>query len=163
MFDDIANIGKSSMGWFFGFKLHITCNTNGELTSMAFTKASVDDRVPVLKLVSGFKGKIFADKGYISIKLAQQLDDMGITLITTPKKNMKARFMPANFVDIILHKKRSIIESIFNILKNKLNISHSRHRSIFNFIGHLLSTLIGYQFLCKKPKIKIDRALNNFA
>ncbi len=70
--------------------------------------------------------------------------------------------MPVNFLDIILHKKRSIIESIFNILKNKLTLSHSRHRSIFNFIEHILSTLLGYQFLSKKPKIKIDSALNNF-
>ncbi len=163
MFEGAANIGKSSMGWFFGFKLHITCNTNGEITGMAFTKANVDDRTPVLKLLSGFKGKIFADKGYISAQLSQQLHDLGITLITTPKKNMKARFIPVNFMDIILHKKRSIIESVFNILKNKLQLCHSRHRSLFNFIGHILSTLLGYQLLCNKPKIRIDMALSDFA
>ncbi len=50
---------------------------------------------------------------------------------------------------------------IFNILKNKLNLSHPRHGNIFNFIGHILSTLVDYQFLCKKPKIKIDWSLIN--
>lgn len=120
-------------------------------------------KVPVCHNKRNTTHKVFADKGYISNKLAQQLHDMGITLITTPKKNMKARFMPVNFIDVILHKKRSIIESIFNILKNKLNLSHARHRSLFNFIGHILSTLLGYQFLCRKPKIKLDENLNNFA
>lgn len=156
IFSGIANIGKSTMGWFFGFKLHITCNTHGELTNMAFTTANTDDRKPVLKLIKGFTGKLFADKGYVSAKLSEQLQNIGITLITTPKKNMKSRFMPVNFMDIILHKKRSIIESIFNLLKNKLQLCHSRHRSIFNFIGHILSTLLGYQLLCNKPKIKLD-------
>ncbi len=163
VFEGIANIGKSTMGWFFGFKLHITCNTNGEITNMAFTKANVDDRVPVMKLMSGFNGKVFADKGYIGAKLSEQLHELGITLITTPKKNMKARFMPVNFMDIILHKKRSIIESVFNILKNKLQIYHTRHRSIFNFIAHIVSTLLGYQLLCRKPKVRFDMALDHFA
>lgn len=161
LFHGIANIGKSSMGWFFGFKLHVTCNINGEITSMAFTTANTDDRKPVLKLIKGFCGKLFADKGYVSTKLSEQLHEIGITLITTPKKNMKSRFIPVNFIDIILHKKRSIIESVFNILKNKLQLCHSRHRSLFNFIGHILATLLGYQLLCNKPKISLNNLLQN--
>jgi hypothetical protein len=156
LFSGIANIGKSTMGWFFGFKLHITCDTSGNLTSMAFTKGNTDDRTPMLKLIKGFTGKMFADKGYISAKLAQQLQDLGITLITPPKKNMKSRFMPVNFFDVILHKKRSIIESVINILKGKLQLCHTRHRSIYNFVVHIVSVLVGYQLLCKKPKIRLE-------
>jgi hypothetical protein len=164
LFSGIAKIGKSTMGWFFGFKLHITCDTLGNLTSMAFSSGNTDDRVPVLKLLKGFTGKVFADKGYISSKLAEQLQHIGVTLITTPKKNMKSRFMPVNFFDVILHKKRSIIESVINILKGKLQLCHTRHRSLYNFIVHIVSVLIGYQLLCNKPKIRLENfMLNQFA
>lgn len=156
LFAGSAKIGKATMGWFFGFKLHITCDTSGNLTSMAFTSGNTDDRTPVLKLIKGFTGKIFADKGYVSSKLAEQLQQAGVTLITTPKKNMKSRLMPVNIFDVILHKKRSIIESIFNILKSKLQLCHTRHRSLYNFAVHILSVLVGYQLLCRKPKINLD-------
>lgn len=163
LFSGIAKIGKSSMGWFFGFKLHITCDTSGNLTSMAFTSGNTDDRTPVLKLIKGFTGKIFADKGYISTKLTNQLQQFGITLITTPKKNMKSRFIPANFFDVILHKKRAVIESVINILKGKLQLCHTRHRSLYNFVVHIVSVLVGYQLLCNKPKIKLDYLVRQFS
>lgn len=163
VFKGIATIGKSSMGWFFGFKLHITCNTKGEITNMSFTPANTDDRKPLLQLIKGFVGKLFADKRYVSSKLAEQLQMLGMTLVTTPKKNMKSKLIPANIIDIILHKKRSIIESVFNLLKTKLQLVHSRHRSISNFIAHILSSILGYQILCKKPKIKFTGLLCNLA
>ena len=163
LFTGIAKIGKSTMGWFFGFKLHITCDTLGNLTSMAFTSGNTDDRVPVMKLIKGFAGKMFADKGYISAKLSGQLQQLGITLITTPKKNMKSRFIPANFFDVILHKKRSIIESVISILKGKLQLCHSRHRSLYNFVVHIVSVLVGYQLLCNKPKIRLENLISKFA
>lgn len=153
VFDGLATVGKSSMGWFFGFKLHITCNLNGELTGFTLTKGKVDDRKPVLQLMKGFVGKVFADKGYIGKKLAEQLSELGITLITNAKKNMKSLNLPANIVDVILHKKRSLIESVFNVLKNKMQLVHTRHRSINNFIGHLLSVLLSYQLVDDKPSV----------
>ena len=159
IFDGLATIGKSSMGWFFGFKLHITCNLNGELTSFNLTKGNVDDRKPVLQLMKGFAGKVFADKGYIGKKLSEQLQKIGVTLITNAKKNMKSLNLPANIIDVILHKKRSLIESVFNILKNKLQLVHTRHRSIPNFIGHLLSVLLSYQLADDKPSVHIPYML----
>lgn len=159
VFSGIAEIGKSTMGWFFGFKLHITCDISGNLTSMAYSKGNADDRSPVLKLMRGFKGKLFADKGYISKRLLEQLSNLGITLITTAKSNMKSKFIPANIFDVVMHKKRSIIESIFNILKNKLQLSHSRHRSIANFVVHIVSVITGYQLFGNKPKISLNHLL----
>lgn len=163
VFAGIAEIGKSTMGWFFGFKLHISCDISGNLTSMAFTKGNADDRSPVLKLMKGFKGKLFADKGYISKKLSEQLSDLGITLITTARSNMKSKFILANIFDVVMHKKRSIIESIFNILKNKLQLCHSRHRSIANFVVHLVSVITGYQLFGNKPKISLNHLLADLA
>ena len=160
VFSAFAEIGKSTMGWFFGFKLHVTCDTNGNLTNITFTQGNVDDRTPVLKLVKGLTGKLFADKGYIDKKLTDKLANLGITLITTAKKNMKARLLPAHVFDVIMHKKRSIIESVFNIIKNRLQLCHSRHRSINNFIVHIAAVLAGYQLMAKKPKINMYNCLN---
>lgn len=163
VFAGIAELGKSTTGWFFGFKLHITCDTSGNLTSMAITKGNVDDRVPVTRLMQGFSGKLFADKGYIDHKLSESLSELGITLITQPKKNMKNRLMPTNLFDVIMHKKRSIIESIFNLLKNKLQLCHTRHRSIANFVVHILAVVTGYQLFGNKPRINMNHLLDNLA
>lgn len=160
VFAGVAELGKSTMGWFFGFKLHITCDTSGNLTSMAITKGNVDDRTPVNKLMKNFKGKLFADKGYINSKLSESLSESGITLITQAKKNMKNRFMPAHIFDVIMHKKRSIIESVFNLLKNKMQLCHTRHRSIANFVVHIISVVTGYQLFGNKPKINMNCLLD---
>ena len=156
VFEGLANMGKSSMGWFFGFKLHFTCDTLGNLTNMVVTNANVVDRGPVVKLAKGFMGKLFGDKGYISGKLTQELAEIGITLLTQAKKNMQiARSLPANLIDVIYGKKRSLIESVINILKNKLQLCHTRHRSWKNFMVHIAATLLGYQLLCNKPKLNM--------
>ena len=156
VFESIAEIGKSTMGWFLGFKLHMIIDTKGNILSVNLTKGNVDDRVPVIKLIKELSGKLFGDKGYIKKELAQELQELGITLITPLKKNMKARFMPINIFDLILSKKRILIESVFNVLKNKLQLCHTRHRSIKNFCVHILAVLVGYQLSPNKPSINLE-------
>lgn len=65
VFESCAEIGKSTMGWFLGFKLHIVIDTKGQILSADCTKGNVDDRVPVMKLIQELSGKLFGDKGYI--------------------------------------------------------------------------------------------------
>lgn len=156
VFSSIAEIGKSTMGWFYGFKLHFIIDIYVHITSYKFTKGNKDDKSPVLQLTKNIWGKLFGDKGYIGKELAEELDNNGITLITPYKKNMKARLLPVNFFDIIMSKKRVLIESVTNILKNKLQLCHTRHRSIKNFCVHLLAVLIGYQLSPNKPSISIN-------
>lgn len=156
VFESVAEIGKSTMGWFLGFKLHMIIDTQGNILSVNLTKGNVDDRVPVMKLIQGLSGKLFGDKGYIKKELAQELHDLGITLITPLKKNMKDRLLPINIFDIVMSKKRVLIESVFNILKNKLQLCHTRHRSIKNFCVHILSVLVGYQLSPNKPSINLQ-------
>lgn len=156
VFESIAEIGKSTMGWFLGFKLHTIIDTNGNLLSVEITKGNVDDRVPVMKLIQGISGKLFGDKGYIKKELSEELQKLGVTLITPMKKNMKSRLLPINAFDLILSKKRVIIESVFNILKNKLQLCHTRHRSIFNFCTHILAVLVSYQLSPEKPSINLE-------
>jgi hypothetical protein len=156
VFKNIAKIGKSTMGWFFGFKLHLIINEKGELLNFSLSKGNVDDRNE--KIVSNMSenlfGKIFADKGYISKKLFQMLFSNGIHLFTGIKSNMKNHLMTLK--DKILLRKRSVIETVNDELKNMCQVEHSRHRSINNFLINTISALTAYCFFPKKPAIKVD-------
>lgn len=154
VFEGLAKRGKSSMGWFFGFKLHVIFNDRGELLRMTLTPGNVDDRTPVPDMVKPLFGKLFADKGYISQPLFDQLlDSYGVQLITGIKKNMKNRLMP--LFDKLMLRKRSIVETIIDQLKNISQIEHTRHRSFFNFMTNLLCGLIAYCHQPKKPSLAL--------
>jgi DDE family transposase len=153
-----AKRGKSSMGWFFGFKLHLAVNDRGDLLACCLTPGNVDDRAPVPYLVKRLRGKLFGDRGYISAPLTQVLFEQGLHLITRLRKNMKNRLM--HLSDKLLVRKRVIIESIIDQLKNISQIEHSRHRSPVNFVVHLIAGLIAYSHQDKKPGLHLDeRAL----
>lgn len=152
VFKNIATRGKSSMGWFFGFKLHIVVNEKGDLLSVQITKGNTNDRVPVKTLCKRLKGKIFGDKGYIGEKLFKELFNNGITLVTNVRSNMKNKILPLE--DKLLLRKRFIIETINDQLKNISDIEHSRHRSPTNFIVNIIAGLTCYTYQEKKPCIK---------
>lgn len=129
----------------------------GELLAFKVTPANVDDRTPLPDLAKGLMGKIFDDKGYISQKLFDQLYRKGLQLVTKIKKNMKNKLMP--LIDKILLRKRAIIESVIDQLKNISQIEHSRHRSIINFSVNLVAGLAAYSLQDKKPSLNIQRNL----
>ncbi len=143
-----ARRGKTSVGWFYGFKLHLVVNDRGELLAYCLTPGTIDDRQPVARLARRLFGKLFGDKGYISHALAEQLLlTQGLQLITKLRKNMRNIMMP--LADKLLLRKRAIIESINDQLKNICQIEHTRHRSPLNFLAHLFAGLIAY---CRQPK-----------
>ena len=99
-----------------------------------------------------------ADRGYISAPLTQLLFEQGLHLITRLCKNMKNRLM--HLSDKLLLRKRAIIETIIDQLKNISQIEHSRHRSPTNFVVHLIAGLLTYSHQDKKPGLHLDeRAL----
>ena len=158
VFKDLAARGKTSVDWFFGFKLHLVVNDRRELLNVILTPGNTDDRTPVLKLLQQLFGKVFADKGYVSQKLANQLlETAGIRLITKLKRNMKQRLMPLS--DRLMLRKRSVIETIIDQLKNISQIEHSRHRSPVNCFVNIICGLIAYCHQPKKPAITIDHNL----
>jgi hypothetical protein len=156
VFKDIAAVGKSTMGWFFGFKLHLIVNEKGDILNFVITQGNVDDRAPLndSKFLSKIKGKLYGDKGYISAKLTQLLFVDGVQLITGIRDKMKNCLLELK--DKILLRKRSVIETINDELKNICQVEHSRHRSFENFISNLISGLIAYSFFPKKPAIRFD-------
>jgi len=156
VFAGLAERGHSSTGWFYGFKLHLVCNDRGELLNVTLTPANVDDRRPVPNLVQDLFGKLFGDRGYISQKLMQQLwQDHDLHLITRLRKNMQNRLMLMS--DKILLRKRAIIETIIDQLKNISQIEHSRHRSVVNYFVNVLCGLIAYSQQPKKPSLGLDQ------
>jgi hypothetical protein len=157
VFSGLAARGKTTMGWFFGFKLHLIVNDCGEILSFQLTPGNVDDRVPVPTLSKDLIGKLFADKGYISKALQAELLEKGISMITGIRKNMKNHLMPLS--DKLLLRKRSIIETINDQLKNISQIEHSRHRSFVNFLINLITGLIAYCLQPKKPSIRSNALL----
>lgn len=153
VFEGIAKRGKTSMGWFFGFKLHLIVNDQGELLGVRLTAGNVDDRKPVPDLTEDLFGKLFGDKGYISQTLHDELWAEGVELITKLRRNMKNRLMP--LWDKLMLRKRSLIETINDQLKNISQIEHSRHRSVVGFMVNLVAGLIAYTYQPKKPSLKI--------
>lgn len=53
VFQGTAARGKSSIGWFYGFKLHITTNHLGDIVAAKLTPANTDDRNPFVNYQKG--------------------------------------------------------------------------------------------------------------
>lgn len=154
VFKNLARVGKTTMGWFYGFKLHLVINEHGDLLAFAFTTGNVDDRKPVESMTRRLWGKLFGDKGYISQALFEQLIDRGVKLITHARKNMKNKLMAME--EKLLLRKRSLIETVNDQLKNVCQLEHTRHRSPVNFFVNLLAALIAYTQQPKKPRMNFD-------
>jgi hypothetical protein len=155
VFEGRAARGKTSVGWFYGFKLHLVGNSEGDLLAFCLTPGNVDDRRPVPKLAKRLFGTLFGDKGYLSQPLAEQLlVTQGLRLITKLRKKMHNRLLLLS--DKLLLRKRAIIETINDQLKNVCQIEHSRHRSPINFLVHLIAGLIAYCQQPKKPSLHLQ-------
>jgi DDE family transposase len=155
VFDGIAARGKTSMGWFYGFKLPLIINDEGELLAFRVTPGNVDDRQPVERLATGLGGQLFGDRGYISQALHDILRNPGLALFTKIRKNMKNRLL--RLWDKLLLRKRVLIETVNDQLKNISQIEHTRHRSVTGFMVHLVAGLIAYSHRPKKPSLGLKR------
>lgn len=155
VFAGIAAIGKSTKGWFYGFKLHLVCNHRGELISCRITPGNIDDRVPLPEMVKNIFGKIFGDKGYISQALFDKLFALGLQLITGIRSKMKNKLML--MFDKLMLRKRALIESINNQLKFVFQIEHHRHRSPINGFVNILCALVAYIHYPNKPMLNLTK------
>lgn len=147
------------MGWFFGFKLHLIINDKGEIFNFMLTSRDMDDREPLKqgKFLENIKRKLCANKGYIGHTLFDNLFFNGIQLVTKVKNNIKNSQM--NITDKILLRKRELIETANDELKNIAQIEHSRYRSFNNFIANTVSVIAAYCFFEKKPTIDVSLSM----
>jgi hypothetical protein len=155
VFKGMAARGKGSTGWSFGFKLHLLVSDTGELLAVYLTAANRHELKALPKLVKRVFGKLFGDLAYLSQPMFEQLMAHGIQLVTQLKSNMKNKLMLLS--DKLLLRKRSIIETINDQLKNISQIEHSRHRSPINFLVNLVSGLIAYTHQPKKPSLHLSQ------
>ncbi|MDG4560895.1 MAG: IS982 family transposase [Candidatus Competibacter sp.] len=155
VFKQVARRGKTSMGWFYGFKLHLVVNDQGELLAFQITPGNADDREPVPELTRGLTGKLIGDRGYISSQLFHVLWERGLHLVTKIRRNMHNKLMP--MVDKLLLRKRAIIETINDQIKNIQQIEHTRHRSAINAMVNVLAALVAYTHQPRKPSLNLSQ------
>lgn len=158
-FSGIAERGKTSMGWFFGLKLHLVINHKGQIMAVKITQGNVDDRRAVADMTSSLTGLLAADKGYLSKSLFNTLYARGLKLLTGIRKMMKNYLLPLH--EKVILRKRFLVETVFNTLKNTLNLEHTRHRSPSNAFVHILSTLVAYAFKTNKTSFKNSPLIQN--
>ena len=156
VFKGMAKVGKSTVGWFFGFKLHLIINDKGEILSFYLSQGNTHDSNAkiITRMSKEIFGKVFGDKGYINKALADLLFGDGIQLITAVRRNMKQKALSNE--EKLLLRKRSVIETVNDELKNICQVEHTRHRSVAGFILNIMGAIAAYSFFPKKPSIKKD-------
>lgn len=149
------------MGWFFGFKLHLIINEKGGILNFMLTPGDNDDREPLKyeNFVKEIYGKLVVDKGYIAKELFNELFVNGIQLVTKIKNNMRNCLM--SVAENVLLRKRALIESTNDELKNIAQIEHSIHRSVSNFLVNAVAAIAAYCYFPKKPSISLERYEDN--
>jgi hypothetical protein len=155
VFEGLATRGKTSMGWCYGFTLHLIVNDEGALLAFRLTPGHSDDRQPVERLATGLGGQLFDDRGSISQALHERLLGQGLELLTKIRKNMQNRVM--HLWDKLILRKRAFIETVHDQLKNISQIAHTRYRSVTGFMVHLVAGLIAYSHRPKKPSLGLQR------
>ena len=151
--EGLAERGKTSTGWFYGFKLHLVIDDCGQLLNICFTPGNVSDLTMAPALTENLFGKLVGDKGYISQALFEQLFSRRLQLITRIKRNMKNKLML--LFDKLLLRKRAVVETVIDQLKNISQIEHSRHRSVINYFADIVAGLIAYTYREKLPSLNL--------
>ena len=141
-FEDIAQYGRTSVGWFFGLKLHLVINHQGELIAFKITRGNVNDAKASESLLKLLQGMVFGDKGYIGKTLFSRLLEKGLKLITRTRKNMKPQAY--SVLEKQLLNQRGIIETVINHFKHHYQVWHTRHRSVINAMTHLMAAIAAY-------------------
>jgi hypothetical protein len=153
VFDGLAARGKTSMGWFYGLKLHFVINHKGQIMALKITPGNTADSTVLDEITRHLSGKLYADKGYIGRERFNKLWQRSLHLITGIRRNMKNHLMP--LADKLMLRRRFIIETVLDILKSEMGFEHSRHRSVINARVHILSCLVAYAFRTGKPSISL--------
>ena len=159
VFAEVATRGKSSMGWFYSFKLHLIVNDQGEFLAVQLTPGNTDDRKPVPQMTKKLWGKLVGDRGHLSQVLFEQRFAQGLQLmaadrplpITPIRRTMQNRLVVLE--KKLLTRKRFVIETIVDQLRNISQLEHTGHRSTSNRIVNLIAGLIACTWQAKQPSL----------
>jgi hypothetical protein len=140
----LAHKSKTTIGWYYGIKLHIICDENGNLIDLAFTTSTVDDRIPLAGFLKRIFGKIIgADGGYCGQNVINKAKETGNIVLATVRKNMKT--ISTKWQNEVL-KLRSVVERCFSAMKTRLNLVTSLPRSINGYLAHYSRCLFMFVF-----------------
>jgi Transposase DDE domain len=139
-FDRVAQYGETSVDLFFSLKIYLVVNHKGELIAFKITQGNHHDSATAQSLLESLRCLAFGDRGYVGKKLFEVLMKKGLKFITRKRKNMKEQLIVNRYEKQLLNQ-RGIIETIFNYMKYKYHIWHTRHRSIINAMSHLTAAL----------------------
>ena len=145
----LANRGRSTKGWFFGFKLHGVCNKEGFMEDIMFSPGSPNDKNFLETMSKKIKGTLVCDAGYLVKEevFARVLKSVGRLFIAT-RKNMK-RVMTHE--QCILFKERSRIETIWGVFKERFLLETNLARSLTGFFRHYIYSISAW---CTKALFK---------
>jgi penicillin-binding protein-related factor A (putative recombinase) len=155
--EEYAQYSKSTTGWYYGFKLHLTCNfETKEVIDFNFSNAKLDDRKYLEKIMKesflNTETMFVVDKGYQAKWLEELAKDTGNYLLTGKKKSKNMRILASQF-DIYLLHIRARIESIFSDLKVNCFLTNTRSRSV---LGYLFNYVLAIYYLVFKKKMSFD-------
>lgn len=152
VFKDIAAHGKTSIGWFFGLKIHFVFNHLNEIIAVRITPGNVSDTAPVDSITKDLIGKLFGDKGYLGKQLTHKLLERGLTLMTKVLSNMTR--LPMDIADRLLLNCRNMAETIIGHIKEFSSLNVPKHRSVINAMVHICASIAAYQIAPLEPKNK---------
>lgn len=138
----LAKKSKSTMGWFYGFKLHIICNELMQILNVKITPATTDDRKGLEMMWNTIFGMIVADAGYIGKRWQDKARELGKFLLTGVRANMKKIL---SSVEHQLLKLRQVVETVFSVLKLRMGLETTLPRSPLGYFAHYLWCLTAYQ------------------
>lgn len=139
----IANRGMSSMGWFYGFKLHIICNELMQILDYRITSGNTDDRDGLAMIWNHIFGIIVADAGYLGKNWQEEARKCGKHLFAAVRANMKKLMTQAQHQ---LLKMRQCVETVFSVLKHRMGLETSLPRSPLGHFSHYIWCITSYQF-----------------
>jgi transposase len=143
VFDGLAKRGKSSMGWFYGFKLHLVTDQFGQLLALQITSGQINERQPLYQLLNSLKGTVIADAAYLSKDLTKELWKKSMHLFTGVRSNMKKIMSNAQHQ---LLKSRQRIEVTFGLLKQRFALVSSLPRSVMGGFSRICCSFLAYIF-----------------
>lgn len=141
----LATRSKTTTGWFYGLKLHVVTDEQGQLLQFIFSTAIIGDRQVLDKFLDILANTLLlADAGYVSKKLEKKALQRHNLLLTCVRKNMKKLTTP---LQIFLLNKRIHVEQLFSILKERYGLITSLPRSEGGYLAHYIRVLFGYLFM----------------
>jgi transposase len=138
----LASKSKGTMGWYYGFKLHLVVDKDGLILAWRITTATVDDRKVLALVWHELTSMIVADAGYLGSNWQEAAADLHLILLTGIKKIMRKLMIRWQHA---LLKARQIVETVFSVVKFRLGMDSTLPRSAMGYFAHYVWCLLAYQ------------------